>query len=93
MSDILSAICPLRVQKLSKKQRKRIFVYCFKMPYFRDFLHISTSHEKCAEIFNSRTGHTDIRLLRVLAKCVEIHVRLLKSICYSVVSYRKEHKR
>ena len=52
-----NVFCPLRAQKLSKKQRKRIFVYCSKMPYFRDFLHISTSHEKCAEIFNSRTGH------------------------------------
>ena len=54
MSDILSAICPLRVQKLSKKQRKRIFVCCSKMPYFRAFLHISTSYEKCTEIFTSR---------------------------------------
>ena len=58
MSDILSAICPLRVQKLSRKQRKRIFVYCSKMPYFRAFLHIPTSRKKCAEIFNSRTGHS-----------------------------------
>lgn len=53
MSNVfLSAICPLRVQKLSQKQRKRIFVYYSKMPYFRAFLHISTSHEKCAEIFD-----------------------------------------
>ena len=54
----LSAICPLRVQKLSKKQCKRIFVDCSKMPYFRDFLHIPKSCKKCAEIFNSRTGHS-----------------------------------
>ena len=53
MSNVfLSAICPLRVQKLSEKQHKRTFVDCFEMPYFRAFLHISTSHEKCAEIFN-----------------------------------------
>lgn len=45
------------MQKLSKKQRKRIFVCCSKMPYFRAFLHIPTSRKKCAEIFNSRTGH------------------------------------
>lgn len=57
MSDILSAICPLRVQKLSIKQRKRIFVVCSKVPYFRGFLHTSTNCNKCAEIFNSRTGH------------------------------------
>ena len=60
MSDILSAICPLRVQKLSKKQRKRIFVYCSKMPYFRDFLHIPISHEKSAEIFIYRTADGSI---------------------------------
>ena len=51
------------MQKLSKKQRKRIFVYCSKMPYFRDFLHISTSRKKCAEIFDSRTGHHTTILL------------------------------
>lgn len=45
------------MQKLSEKHDKRTFVYCSEMPYFRAFLHISISHEKCAEIFDSRTGH------------------------------------
>ena len=27
------------------------------MPYFRGFLHTFITYEKCAEIFNSRTGH------------------------------------
>ena len=52
-----NVFCPLRVQKLSEKHDKRTFAYCSEMPYFRAFLHISISHEKCAEIFNSRTGH------------------------------------
>lgn len=57
VSIFLSAICPLRVQKLSEKQDKRTFVICSKMAYFRAFLHIAANHEKCAEIFDSRTGH------------------------------------
>ncbi len=59
----LSAVCPLMMQKLSEKQDKRTFVNCSEMAYFRAFPHITTSHEKCAEIFNSRTGH-QIKKLR-----------------------------
>ena len=100
MSDILSAICPLRVQKLSQKQRKRIFVYCSKMPYFGAFLHISTSREKCAKIFNSRTGHQlcisqmpilrRLRVLFLLGFCtchLHCHLRFCKRLFF--ISKRK----
>ena len=53
--------CPLRVLKLSKKQRKRIFVNRSKTPYFRTFLQIPRTCKKLIEIFNSHTGHHFLR--------------------------------
>ena len=50
-------LCPLMMRKLSIKQHKRTFVNCSKTQYFQAFQYIPTSHEKCAEIFNSCTIH------------------------------------
>ena len=55
--------CPLTMLKPSIKQHKLTFVNCSETSCFRAFPHIPTSHEKCAEIFNSRTGH-QIKKLR-----------------------------
>ncbi len=53
----MSAICPLKVQKLSEKQHYRIFVTCRKMPILRALRAVTKSCKKPSEIFNSRTGH------------------------------------
>ncbi len=71
MSDILSAVCPLKRQKVSEKQRKCIFVNCSKMPYFRGFLHISKTCKKCAEIFNFFTRYYSDTLRDVFTEARE----------------------
>ena len=55
--QFLSAICPLKLQKLSQKEHKCIFVACRKMPILRALRAITKSCKKLSEIFNSRTGH------------------------------------
>ncbi len=55
--QFLSAICPLKLQKLSEKQQNQFFVICRKTPILRALRAIIKSCKKPSEIFNSRTGH------------------------------------
>ena len=61
----MSAICPLKVQKISEKQQNHILATCRKMPILRALWAITKSCKKPSEIFNSRTGHQN----RALFKC------------------------
>lgn len=72
----MSAICPLKLQKLSEKQQNQIFVTCRKMPILRALRAIIKRCKKPSEIFNSRTGHqerktTQTRCLRGFILCAD----------------------
>lgn len=47
----MSAICPLKLQKLSEKQQNQIIVTCHKMPILRALRAITKNCKKPSEIF------------------------------------------
>lgn len=53
----MSAICPLKVQKLAKKRNNQFFVNCRKTALLCDFWNISKLCKMRGGIFDSRTGH------------------------------------
>ena len=53
----MSAICPLKVQKLAEKRNNQFFVSCRKTALLCDFCNISKLCKMRRGIFDSRTGH------------------------------------
>ena len=58
----MSAICPLKVQKLAKKRNNQFFVNCRKTALLCDFWNISKLCKMRGGIFDSRTGHHTLLL-------------------------------
>ena len=53
----MSAICPLKVQKLAEKRNNQFLVSCRKTALLCDFWNISKLCKMRGGIFDSRTGH------------------------------------
>ena len=53
---MLSAICPLKLQKLAKKQNNLIIVSCCNLACLRRLMHFLITCKRAFAQFNSRTG-------------------------------------
>ena len=53
----MSAVCPLILQKLTKKQGNSFVVTCRRLAYLRGLREVAQSWEILIPIFDSRTGH------------------------------------
>ena len=86
----MSAICPLKVQKLAKKRNNQFLVSCRKTALLCDFWNISKLCKMRGGIFDSRTGHhTRLLTFGFIQPFVSIYFFLVSVLVFIWSLFRK----